>query len=440
MNEHINKDMPLATMYELLTVEERNDFDSLFDESKAVEAKILQYYLESGSISESELDDLRIQDIDINNKMEDYINTALSRLTTEKDHQHNFHDDLMEAILQSFSDKNRLSLQMASAVAAYYCDKHPEQIDLYKTRENETFSEYVKRIEKALLEADPDRISVNVNRADKVEYPVDKVNRKIWQILEGTPQNQIGFSSFDIIAGEKRGKQAVVTYSINFDGLPDNVSITKKLTPFDKRVYIAVSALYNAGNTVISLSQIAYAMGYASTPAKNQLQKIQDSITKMNVAQIQINNSKEIAIFKGYKEFEYQASLLPMEMLRATVNGKTTEAAIRLFREPPMITYAKQHKQITTIEVKLLQSPLSKTPTNLCIEDYLLEQIAFIKNPKNKITNRMLFDTIFEQAGITDKKQRQRTPEKIKALLEYYKQEKWIKDYKIDKAGIDIFY
>lgn len=277
--------------------------------------------------------------------------------------------------------------------------------------------------------------STTARRAEIIEYPLDKINCVIWGLLERDTAGQIA------IAAEKRGskKEISILYSINFDNLGDEVTISKRLLPFDKRVYIAVSALFNAGNNVISLTQIHYAMGNTSRPKAGQLQRINEAIKKMNGAAITVDNSQEIAANYKYMKFKYEGSLLPLERIEASVNGQLTDAAIHIFREPPVITFAKKRNQITTIPVKLLQSPMNKTDANLQLEDYLLERISREARGKGK-TARLLYKTIFDHAGISTAKQKQRAPEKIEKYLQYYTKTNFIKGYAMEADGVTIIF
>ena len=217
-------------------------------------------------------------------------------------------------------------------------------------------------------------------RASIVQYPVDKVNSNLWTRIQGTDSG--GQLKMWPLKVEKDGseKELSILCAIDFSDLEDaGVKITKRLMPFDKRVYIAISALYNAGNKIISLTQVYYAMGNTGKPAAYQIQKIQDSITKMSGARVYVDNTQEITVYK-YPRFKYDGPLLPIERATAIVNGKIADAAIHIFREPPVMTFARQRKQITTITVKALQSPISKTDANLLIDDYLIERIAHAKN------------------------------------------------------------
>lgn len=272
-------------------------------------------------------------------------------------------------------------------------------------------------------------------RAQTVEYPLDKPNSIIWKLLEEDTKGQIEFN----LAKHGTNKDILAFYSINFEGLGNDLKITKRLLPFDKRVYIAISALFNAGNNVITLSQIHYAMGNIGRPSVNQLEKINDAITKMTGAKIFFDNQQEAETLKGYARFKYDGSLLPLERGTAIVNGQIADAAIHIFREPPLISFAKQRRQITTIEVKLLQSPLSKTDANLLIDDYLLERISKAKNGKSK-SCRILLKTLFDHTDIKTTKQKQRAPEKVKAYLDYYQQCAFISRYTMEDDGITVYW
>ncbi len=422
----------MKEILQLLNKSEIEHYNKLLEQLKQVTNRIHTYHQDKNSMSIEEYEELEEQQEQLSTEVDKLQNLALSRLSADKGHFHDFVDDFTDIIIESAQADKTFSQQLADTVSKHYCKMYPNESDLYTNKDGETLTEYVNRISAALAAKD-DNTNVKAKKTHKVEYPVDKLNAKLWGLLEHTAEKQIGL----YVGSDKKGKEAIVTYSINFDGLND-VNINSHLTQFDKRIYVAVSALYNAGNKTISLTQVHTAMGYTSKPSGNVLEKINKSIQKMTTARIEIDNREEVEVYKNYPLFSYSGSLMPLETITATINGKLTDAAINVLREPPLVTYAKEHKQITTVDVKLLQSPLSKTESNLGLEDYILEQISHMKSKKDKIQNRMLFDTIYKRAGITDKKQKQRTPAKIKELLDYYKKQNWIKDYITDKTGIEI--
>ena len=66
----------------------------------------------------------------------------------------------------------------------------------------------------------------------------------------------------------------------------------------------------------------------------------------------------------------------------------------------------------------------------------MLERISHMK--KSSVRKRMLLATIYENANIKTIKQKQRAPEKIKKLLEHYKENGFIKGYRFDDKGVTI--
>ena len=276
--------------------------------------------------------------------------------------------------------------------------------------------------------------ATRARRADIVAYPLDKVNSTVWNMLQETTGRQTKLA----LKAEKDGseKQLNIYYSIDFEELETaGLKITKRLTPFDKRVYIAIAALYNAGNKVITLTQIHYAMGNTGRPAAAHLQKINDSVTKMRSANVFIDTLEESQVY-NYPRFKYEDYLLPVARTTAIVNGKIADAAIHIKGEPPIMTFARQRKQITTITVKVLQSPLSKTDANLLIDDYLIERIGRAKHTGKGL--KILYSTLYEKAQITTKNQRARAPEKIETYLKHYKACGLISRYSLLKDGIQI--
>lgn len=289
--------------------------------------------------------------------------------------------------------------------------------------------------------------TTKVQGTDKIDYPVDKPNNNmwdnVWRALKENPDGQLTFS-FDV---KKRGEkeELPLLVSINFDALQD-IEITKRLTPFDKRVYIAISALFNAGNDVITLSTIYRHMGYKGRAGGSDLEKIHKSVLKMLAAQITVDNELEVQRHKKYGHFKYRGTLLPVELGEFyNVQGALTDAAIHILREPPLMTFARNRDQITTVSLKLLQSPVNKTDANLMLEDYLIVQIKRAQKNKAHGRARMLYKTIYKHAGIpekpttsAEKSAKQRAPGKIEKYLKHYQQEGTITSYSIEKDGVTI--
>ena len=279
-----------------------------------------------------------------------------------------------------------------------------------------------------------------VFEVSKLEMPLDKLNRTIWN-FPISPKEELTFA-MESRADRRKGRELDAAYSIDFSALEEseNIKITKKLTPFDKRVYAAISAIYNAGNAVASLTQIYFAMGNTSRPPKSSIEHIYNSIIKMIKAHITLDNEDEAKVY-NYPHFKYEGNLLPIEMLsNVDIRGKITESAINIFREPPLLSFAKGRNQVTTVPVKLLQSPISKTESSLMLEDYLIYRISKAKlkgkDKKPKFSNIIKLETLYREMEITDRRAKPRLLDKVERYLEYYKKIKYIVDYEITKEEI----
>lgn len=276
----------------------------------------------------------------------------------------------------------------------------------------------------AILGASPkDLLSVAGRKVQNIDFPIDKVNTRVWKLLENAISGQLE------IAVEKQSskKQISIIFSINFDELGKDIAVSRKLEPFDRRVYVAIDALYKAGNMLISFSQIHFAMGYTTRPAKTDIDRIRKSIYKMRHATVYLNNSQEIAAHYRYDKVQIEGPLLPSFIKSGIINGKQVDEALCLLCEPPLVAFARGRKQITTIKRELFETPVSKTDQNLLIEDYLLERIAHAKNGRQP--KKILYSTLYEEANLTTQKQQQRVKSKLTAILGHYVKCGYIKEY-----------
>lgn len=283
-------------------------------------------------------------------------------------------------------------------------------------------------------------LTVTKRGAEKLEFPLDKINANIWNRLNEADKNGQLTLTF---AAEKRGskKEANIIYSINFDELEKaGLSTVKRLTAFDKRVYIAANAMYNTGTDRATVSQIYATMGNSGRPGAKDIEKVYESLEKMRRLPITLDSTSEHSVYKNMPKFVYNGMLLPWESVDAIVNGQRADGVIHFFREPPLMSFAKERRQITTVPRELLQSPISKTDANLQIDDYLIDRIARIKKSGGKSSNKLLYSTIYENCEIKTRMQRSRAKDKITKYLDYYKECGFIKDFKEAADGVIIRY
>lgn len=281
---------------------------------------------------------------------------------------------------------------------------------------------------------------INIKRPDDVTYPVDKPNSNIWNLA-----GEMSAVQFNMTAKKDRRQPVMALYSITFtdDNILKEASMSKRLSPFDKLVYMAVwsSAKMNQHNSyyVTSLTQIYYAMGNTSRPNREQLARIYDSMRKMRSANVTLDNKQEHERYKKIPLFSLlDAPLLPFEASSMYTNGKLTDTSIILYREPPLITFAEQRKQLSAVPIKYMQIPLSKTDENIAIDDYLKVRILRETNKHTVRDFRIIYETLFEKCGVTERRSKTRAKNKIKALLDFYKKNSFIENYTVQSDGVRI--
>jgi len=346
-----------------------------------------------------------------------------------------FYKDMDSEIAQGFMQALREFLP--ALIEELRSDEDAAKMTPTELVQSDKYDEIVRRAaDRAGVKGIEKMPSIIVRNIKKTDFPIDKVNRNVWKTVADA-NGQIAFK-IDV-SNSDSDKPIDVLYAIDFSDL-DNVSISKDMTPYDKRVYIACDGLYRGGYDVVSAQQIYRAMmgNPKARASKTDINKINKSLDKMMFAHLYIDNIQEIESGYNRKHFKYDAPLLPMERIQAYINGQFVDAAIHFFRDMPLISFARERGNITTIEIALLDSPLSKTNANIDLEDYLIEEIARIKNGKRN--PKMLYETIYKEAGITTAMQLKRAPEKIKKLLEHYIACNYIKAYKTTKDAIIIEY
>ena len=317
--------------------------------------------------------------------------------------------------------KNKLLKLMEEKAAEAYPGEQPEEAP-------KIFSNLITRQQAAEM--------LYNSSLESIDYPIDKVNNEVFKMLQEAENGQLRFD-IDTVMTDRKNKEPLVTYGVDFTGLEPGIS--KKLSNYDKRIMVAAAALVNNNEPVTTVSRIYRAMGGKGRPSTADIQKIIHSLDKMNAAKLYLDTTAENEKYPNYERFVYEGSYVPMERITGyQKNGKDIDYAIHFFREPPLVSFARQRKQITTISRNLLEAPINKTEINLAIEDYLIVRISQMKHPDSKVSRKMLYATIFEKNHITNKLQKSRAKSVIARYLDYYKEIGFIKDYTQSPEGVTI--
>ena len=284
------------------------------------------------------------------------------------------------------------------------------------------------------------RVEARTKYPNEWVAPIDKVSSKAFN-------GMLNYGRFEKIALEKKGSKKEITTIINidFDDLGKNVVLSgrKELEPFDRDVHDAIVSLYVGGNELIT-PQMIYQVLTGNPNVRltgNRQKEISESITKCMFTRVDLDASEDAKAY-GFENLKYQGSLIAAEKITAKLNGQVTEA-LRVFRPPILYEYADKKNQIARFDIKLLNTPVNKTKEIITLQGYLQRRIVAMKG--SKLSKNILYDTIYSQIQIeaeTDgalKKKKSKIREQIREILNDWKAKEFIKDYKEETRGRELY-
>lgn len=251
------------------------------------------------------------------------------------------------------------------------------------------------------------------------------------------------------VAPNKKG--LTTTYSVNVDLTAPELKGTENVTEYDKSVHnMAVSIGKVNEHGFFTAKQVATALLYGdnpsnSNPSKQQIGAVTKSIEKLALIRftidwtehIRLNNKGDIPEGASFKVTDY---MLPVRKYTATIGGQKVEGYQFIDRDnyTPLHQYATSVGQIGQHPVKMLNIPINLDQQKIVIRDFLLEEIAHIKNRTNW-NNTISVDRLLEVAGESsqtiDRIKKSRLLKAVKDMLDYWKKEAYIKGYKENKAN-----
>ena len=238
---------------------------------------------------------------------------------------------------------------------------------------------------------------------------------------------------------KRSGKLAYIVLMLNFDELGDGVKISRELTVYDQQVWNACANLMKCGYNIITPAQIYRWMGYKKQLNTRDNQRILDSINTIIRARVSIDNRQERELYKKYPEISINEPLLAATICKAK-SGKNEVTAIEILSMPKLFGIAEQRGQITAIPFEVLEVPIDKSNDNLQLLTYLIKRIIQIKHD-NHISKKILLSAIYEKCDINTRVKKFRLigeDGKLFRILSYFKEIKWIADYKLTDREIEI--
>lgn len=248
-------------------------------------------------------------------------------------------------------------------------------------------------------------------------------------------------------------KGVVNTFSVYVDMTAPELKGTENITEYDKSVHnMAVSIGLVNKHGFFTARELATALIHGDNPNNNrvssqQIGAVTKSIEKQRHIDITIDWTEHIKLnHKGdlpedASNFTVKDYMLPVREYTATIGGKTLHGYqfIDPVKLSPLYQYASSVGQIGQHPVKMLNIPINLDQSKLVIRDFLLEEIAHIKNnPKSwnsTISVEKLLGVAGENSQTVDRIKKSRLLKAVKDMLDYWKKEGYIKGYKENKAN-----
>lgn len=256
-----------------------------------------------------------------------------------------------------------------------------------------------------------------------LKTPVDLTTKTFFGINPPMPKKN-GNGQWEFIplkiGSEKKPVNLFYTYNVNLE-LLQQLGISNKFTSKDLIICSIIEGFRESGNKYITLTQLHKALGNTSSPNSNQLKELEERLTKLLSTTLNMD-TREIAEAYNLENYdEYIGSLLPIALVKQKkiINGQLVEGFIEIQGAAPLIALAKNINQVTAVNPKLLQVKITHNEMFYVIFNYLLTEIAHIKNPNYSRVNKIVYKTLFKEAEIT-KRQEPRALTIMTAILDHF--------------------
>lgn len=372
------------------------------------------------------------------------------------------------AFLLTYNNIVLLNILKKDGIAYTICKEAPfTNLDLsqcddpkYVYQNDELISQFINKTYSESKGSEEEETKEEITVTDKINpnnslLPTDKVNRNLWSKNSDIHKELYTNGAVNVSTASWKNKdrkeQLSVPLMINTTKLKELEDI--ELNTYDSRVYIAIHAIATTTkSTFVSLNAIYRYMAPQaySNMSKFDKEKIKESIQKMRLTLISINNRNESGFYK-YAYFNYDNDyLLPCRF--STKNGVEGIMLYLVEYEEgkpelalPLIKWATVRKQIEQIPLSLYSAPITRNETSYAIEDYLIREI-FAKKAKADRDGKPLksveisLDDIYKECGVSFKDKNRK--QKIKRIRDRYIQpllDYWTsQNYLTNKSCIDL--
>ena len=281
--------------------------------------------------------------------------------------------------------------------------------------------------------------SAKVYNTDFIRWNTDRVSNNFVSIFKEAQQKK----GLALITSAKK-KDTIALYftgkdDITFDDLTKKLGIS--ISYKDKLYYMIVSTLYDAGNEYITASQIYKTLHDGKKPKQKDVVEIYESIERMSLIKVNINNELEHSVYKSYRlEPNTSRYFLAAEtnVYDKTFRGKKADCAFHLLTRPLFADIAKDRRQFIEIKTKIFSdAEISYTEKNICLFDCLIQQVSL--NNTDKGSGVIRYDFLYDALQITDRHQKPRAVATSEKILKSFEKNNLIGKVEKTDKGFSIY-
>lgn len=224
-----------------------------------------------------------------------------------------------------------------------------------------------------------------------------------------------------------------------------NIGITNGFDSYDYFITAVLDNLILDGNDTVSLTKVWHELGNTGSPSPERLTDLYKRLVRGMTTIITIDD-REVKKAWGYGKDNDAATykeiispIMPLQIIgeKFVANGNVAKAQLRITGLSPFFVLSQNIGHFTTWKKEILRLYTGrKTPRYYTVLQYLMTQIAWIRNPHSTRNNKITYQELYDYAGDKGTRQQQLTRDMAYRLLdEVFIPAGYVKSYKEDNNG-----
>ena len=296
---------------------------------------------------------------------------------------------------------------------------------------------------------------IKYNKVTEIQTSTDNLTTMFYSLAAPKGKNYISgqremltFSKEDMIQVPfGKGQYEIVAYYDYMFNEPmlKKLGLDKDFDSYDFFITAAQDNLLLNGNSEVTLTKLWKELGNTTSPNPNDLTKLYKRLVR-GLTTVIVIDDKEVQEAWGnnpgenYKEII--SPVMPIQIVGDRIisddnNDKVKDAKINITGFSPFFALSQSIGQYTTWKKEILSLYTGrKTPRYYNLMRYLMTQIAWLRNPNSKRSNKITYSSIYDCNGDKTTRAKQLSRDMAYRLLdEVFKPAGYVKSYKEDNKG-----